>query len=255
MKKLLLFLCLFFLFAPIANAANSFEVEQTNFFLQASAGKELAETVILRNLTDQPITISVKWEGYSESSHTIDFAKLSTSELEIQPRGVANLQVVLTLPENLKSGDYYGQLNLLTNGSVETVNFTIRVLGELSEQIETTVYSSAKGLNLILENRGNVTTLVDTKVSLTNFFGHEVGSQTINQFGLKALEKVEKQIVTDQLLPGPYQIKIESVFGTEKTPQTKLEKIWLEPYFFWAGVFLLPILFMGSLILIRRKNV
>lgn len=241
-----------------ALAADSYVLDQDKFFLQTSADKESTEIVIVKNTTDQPINLSLVWKGYDPSlNHSLDFAKVQTNFIELQPFASGNVSVVFNAPESLKPGDYYGGLEISNGSATKTANFTLRNLGELKESLQiSSIETDGNNLIISLNNNGNVTTSVGGKVIVTNFFGAEVLNKKIDQFEIKALDSGQLNYVINTKIPGPYQVRVESSFGQKENNHTQTASIWLYPYLFWGIIILiLTIVIVAIVVLLNRKHV
>ncbi len=236
MKILLLISLSFFLLLAtpkVIFASESIKFDQENFFLQTSGQKEVAETVVIKNQTEQPLTVNLSWEQYPQSQHSLDFASLSTKELDLQPFSVGAVEVSMTIPKTLQSGDYYANLVAKTGSETKKSAFTLRFLGTLTQNValKSTLYNNGN-LNLIFTNQGNITSPVEGKIVTTNFFGQVVYSQKITTFDIKASETMTKTFETSNLFPGPYQTKIELLTGEKKVNQSSVSSFWVNPMLF-----------------------
>lgn len=229
-------------------AEEIFSLDQSNFFLYTSFDKELSETVVIKNLSDQAISVFLSWAPYEASlQHTIDFAQLQNSTVELQPFGVGTAELRFASPENLKPGDYYGSLLATTKGVVKKADFTLRFLGELTENVtlKSVAYADTS-LTLSLENQGNITTSVKGKVVVTDFFGRIAAENSFPQTELKAEEKIDKTIDLPTILPGPYQAKVELVSGQKDFNQSRVYSFWAELEFFSLGTIFLIVVLVGA---------
>lgn len=239
-------------------AAENFTLDQDNFFLQTSSGKQISETIVIKNTSDQVLSLKLTWQPSQHSSaHAIDFAQVLPETLEIQPFAIGTAELRFSSPANLKPGDYYGQLKVSTDKENSTASFTLRYLGELTEKLE---FKGAKfELNMVflsLENLGNITTAVKGKILVTNFWGIEVAKIEIGQKDVRAGESLTIESVIPDLFPGHYQAQVSLETGAKEVTQSKI-------YSFWSGLGMIIVGTVGTLLLIctflfwlffRKKN-
>lgn len=237
----------------------TFSLDEENFHLQTSAGKPLRELVSVKNLSSEILVLKLNWRPSSLTQHSIDFASVSPSNLEIQPFGIGTVETFFETPENLKPGDYYGRLEIKNAGEERQIEFRLRLLGELKEEVELKEFDLNKeNFHLKFENNGNISSLVKSQLTITDFFGRKLLSQNIDQFEIKAQDNNTISLAANLKVPGPYQAKIVTTFGTKETPQSALRSFWVKPNFFWAGIVFLTILLSGSIfyrLFLRQRNV
>ena len=241
---------------PTLAQSKSFKLDQTKFLLQTSANKELTESLIIKNLSDQVIEVNFAWEGYEfTSEHSIDFAQISPQKLTLQPFAIGSTEIMFKTPANLKPGDYYGRVLASVNNEKVEAKFTLRYLGELKESLE--LKSSevlGKTIKLTLKNNGNVSTNASGKLTLTNFFGQNSSNKNIEHFEIKAKEEIIISHVVNTI-PGPYQANLSLIFGDKKTQLTKVQPVWIQPIYFWTGSsFLVLIIIFGVFSLARFRR-
>lgn len=259
MKKFLLaitFNLLFLFFPSIVFASTSFTLDQDNFLLQTSLEKPITETLIVKNLTDQKLDLTAEWNGYSNSiEHSIDFATIAQTKLTIEPFAITSLTVGFTPPKNLVSGDYYGFLKLKSPTETKTADFTLRILGKLSESVESNNVSlSGNNLTVYFKNTGNITSTIKGNLTISNFFGQEILNKNIDPFSLKASASGTKDFVLDTNIPGPYQVKVETSFGKKATTQTNVSTVWYLNLWLITMFFLIVIELSIVFILFKRRH-
>jgi hypothetical protein len=265
-KKLTFFLfsLIFLLSANGASANSGFELAPKNFFLQAYPGKTIREVVTLKNLEATPKTVSLTWQGYqltgSESTsdvdrnnHSINFARLSTKKLELQPQSTAAVEIEFAVPKDIQPADYYGSL-LAASESLQTqADFTVRVLGKVEEKIAVTGFS-VKGDDIILKiaNHGNQTTSFQANLKIQDLLGRAKDLEPIKD-SLKAAEAKTFQVKHSSGLPGPYQAKISLDFGTSGQ-RVAFYSFWIRPevfLIFGAIILIAAFIFLSKL---RRRK-
>ena len=264
MKKLTFFLfSLIFLFlARSAFADGGFNLEPKNFFLQASPGKTIREVVTLKNLDPTPKTVTLTWQGYTLpkggftnevglKSHSIDFALLSASSLEIQPFGARTLELEFAVPKDKTPADYYGTLLAKAESSQEQSEFTVRVLGIIEEKIDVIGFSDNGNISTIkIANGGNQTTDVQIDTKIQGFFG-KTNTLEPAKTSLKAAEVKTLQMKHKALWPGTYQAKISLDFGSS-SQKVVFHSFWIRPEVFL--IFGAIILIAALIFLFRRRN-
>ena len=243
---------------PVLASPNSFEVPTKQYLLKTSIEKELQETVVVKNLLDEKQTLRLNWSVNSKvPTRYADFGTPSQTTFEIQPFSLASVPIKFVSPSTFKPGDYYAILNIVSEKTKEKipVDFTIRYLGQLTEEIEqTSVSLTGNKLLITLENKGNITTKVSGKVKVSNFFGKVIMSKNIDQFDLKASEKSQKSFVLNSKFPGKYTVETSLVFGEKETTQTSLRNVWFNKILFWS-VFVLLVIFFLFIVLYFIKGV
>ncbi len=262
MKNLLLYISGIIVFLILPNPAlgsSAFELDQNNFLLQLPTNRQLTENLIVKNLSSEKLSVKLTWESPDNISpvHAIDFAKIQNPELQIEPYGIGSTEIDFIRPENLKAGDYYGQVKLAGASQTQTASFTLRLLGQLKESIRIDEVNYSKNqVNIMLQNSGNITTVVAGKLEVTNIFNQKVLDKNIDQFKVKASESIENSFRISSILPGPYQVKIAYEFGDKKTLVTKLQTFWVFNYLLLIPlVFVVTSVLLASRLAIRKKNV
>jgi len=265
-KKLTFFLfSLIFLFlARSAFADGGFNLEPKNFFLQASPGKTIREVVTLKNLDPTPKTVTLTWQGYTLpkggftnevglKSHSIDFALLSASSLEIQPFGARTLELEFAVPKDKTPADYYGTLLAKAESSQEQSEFTVRVLGIIEEKIDVIGFSDNGNISTIkIANHGNQTTSFQANLKIQDLLGRAKDLEPIKD-SLKAAEAKTFQVKHSSGLPGPYQAKISLDFGTSGQ-RVAFYSFWIRPevfLIFGAIILIAAFIFLSKL---RRRK-
>lgn len=258
MKKILLAIVTTFLFArsvTFTSAADSFYLEQKNLFLQTSLEKPVTETLIIKNLTDQKLTLFTNWQGYEKAlNHSIDFAIVNPTTLNIEPFSIGNLDLQFSHPLTLKPGDYYGSLRVFDEKNSQVANFTLRLLGKLDESVEiSNMLLSGDRLTFDIKNTGNITAKVAGNLTVTNFFGQVIMYNKIDQFDLKSFDSSQNSFVFNNHIPGPYQVKVETFFGSKDTNQTNIYSLWYFNY--WVMIIMIGlVLTLISLIIYLKKR-
>lgn len=241
MKKILSLLLLFFLLLlcfPVsifATETKNFSIDQKEFFINTSNQKQISEIVLLKNISAQEIKLTATWEKESiKTDRTIDFATIEGTNLTLQPYSTANIGIKFSVPQNIKSGDYYGNLSIKERNQIQKIPFTIRVLGQLSEKItiRETKFDKDKLLIRVL-NEGNITTQVKGIVSLSNQFNSR--SYNLASKKLKVGEDSTYIISTPLKIPGFYKASVNLRFGTKDYPVSSFSDFWVNPIFFWIS--------------------
>ena len=239
----------------LAESAN-FELDQTNFLLQTSTAKDVTETLLVKNLTDKPITVELNWTtGQLDSQRSLDFAKIQNPQLSIEPYSVGSSEILFTIPESLQPGDYYGGVFVNDGETSQAASITLRLLGQLKESVILKDFQvSGNKLQVSFENQGNISTDVSGKIKVTNPFNQKILEAEITQFSLKASSTDTKEFVISSKIPGPHQAKIEYFFGAKAVNQTKLESFW-QGNLSLVIILITVLISLLSIIFLRRKSV
>jgi hypothetical protein len=154
-----------------------------------------------------------------------------------------------SIPKEISSGDYYGDLVLSSGTEVGKIPFTIRVLGKLEEKVVLEqVTKDGSALKLKVANRGNRTSKVSAKLKINDLLGtvDQPQTQTLN---LKAGEISLLSATHKTLLPGIFQTEISLIYGEKDTQNSSLFRFLIWPQFY----ILFVIITLGALILTWRK--
>jgi len=259
MKKILtaLFLITVFLVPQKAFAledSRSFQVEQKDFLLQTSSGETISENILV-NVGDGLLKIQLSWQGYAlpkaqtlndtvVGEHSIDFATPDKNLIEIAPQATSVAAVNFKLPAEIKPGDYYGSLVLEASGK-ETVNFTIRVLGTLTEKIALQdIIQKGGQTTLLVANLGNRTTQVSSSVKLSDLLG-DIETVTTEPVNVKAGQIITLVASHKNLLPGFYNGEITLKYAEKPTQTSALFSFWV-----WQEFFLFTLLAIVLLVIV-----
>lgn len=250
MKKLLL-LTVFILYLLSQNdtlaASSNLKIENKDYLLQGSAGINLVEYIVITNSSETVQRIETKWSGYKLSksqvvsdefliNHSIDFANLPQTTIDLGPFDTGSLTIEFNIPSTLKSGDYYGSLELNSATGKEVVDFTIRILGELTEQVQINESKATKDTLIFkVANTGNISSDFSISSALDKFIGADI-KQRIDKQTLKAGETREVSIKFGNLLPGYYQTENKLTYGNKDTEKTSLYSFWVRQEFFIVSV-------------------
>lgn len=262
-KPAALVLALIFLSLATSDTfAADIKLEPGNFFIQAVAGQTIREAVTIRNLSLTSKNLKLAWEGYSFpegeftsredlGNHSINFAAISQTDLELQPFEVRSVELEFKIPKHIESADYYGTLTVRDQDSKVQTEFTIRVLGKIEEKIDITRFLS-KGSSLIIytANNGNQTVDVEANIKIQNLFGQISAQKTIKQ-QLKAAQQRALEVEKPRLLPGYYQAQVSLEYGSGRT-KSSFYSFWIHPEFFLV-VGLLVFIVVLPVILSKRK--
>ena len=240
------------------------KIEPKSFFIQAIPGKTVREVVTLKNSFSAPKNVYLAWQGYQltegkftsetdRADHTINFARLNTKIVELQPQGLGVVEIEFEVPKDTLPADYYGALVAKGEGWQERADFTIRVLGRIEEKVEIAQFS-AKGDAIILKiaNRGNQTTDFRASIKIQDFLGRTKNLGPIKG-GLKAAEIKTIQVKHAATLPGPYQAKIDFEFGSQKQ-EVVFYSFWIHPEIFLIAGAIIVIAVLIFLAKRRKKN-
>jgi hypothetical protein len=265
MKKIIAAVFLILLLTPKdAWALNKvFSVPQGDFFIQTSSGKTITETVLVKSGSSAVVKIRSSWQGYTLTKealvndsflnqHSIDFAVIDQTNFEIQPFGTNVINVNLSVPDQIKSGDYYGVLALTDGQNEEKVNFTLRVLGQVSEKITLEGFQKdSSGFKLKVANEGNITTKLKAKLKVSDFVG-KIDELETGETSVKAGQITTLEASLKQLLPGYYQAEVSLIFGDKLTQTTSVHSFWVWPEFF-LGSLIVAVLVLLVIVVVKKK--
>lgn len=259
MKKylsLLLLIALFFGVGPttFATSQQTIEFSQKEFLL-FSSGKSLQETVTLKNLEGTPKAVYLSWIPYSKTNtktlnqtfqtkHSIDFAELAETKINLQPFESRAISILFQLPDNLESGDYYGLLHASDQQSTLEVPFTIRKLGKLTDSIAARASLNEKNLTIEISNTSNKTTQIEISADINGLLD-DVEKIKFNDTKLLAGEKVSFKSNKLDLLPGYYQARIDIKYSERDLNKVLLISFWVHPEFFVVSVLTLFVSILG----------
>jgi hypothetical protein len=219
--------------------------ESSDFSLKASPAGRVSEVVLLTNLTDSRKTISLAWEGYELeqgnylnplvlTKHSIDFASVSPTTLSLNPQATGTVNISFQIPESTISGDYYGSLVALSEGSEEKVDFTLTVLGKLDEKIEVLATNDdGRKLEVRLVNQGNISIPVKGRVLLHNLFGKKYDLSS-EELLVRAGEIKTISFAHSPLESGLWQEEVTLHYGSKDTAYTTLNSFWINPLLFFV---------------------
>jgi len=254
-------LILFFLATSDAFAAD-IKLEPGNFLIQSTAGQTIREAVTIRNLSPTSKNLKLTWEGYSLpqgefgsreglKQHSINFAALSQTNLELQPFEVTSAEIEFKIPKAASPADYYGALTVLDQDSKAQTDFTIRLLGKIEEKVDITSLSiNNSSLSISIANDGNQTVDIKADIKIQNLFG-QVSAQKTTKQRLKAAQQKNLSLEHENLLPGYYQAKVSLEYGSGRT-KSSFHSFWIHPEFF-LFVGLLVFIVVLRVILAKRK--
>lgn len=227
----------------------------------------MEETLILKNFTDQVVDVRLEWIPYSKSNakvikqdfltkHSIDFAVMPETKITLQPQETKPVTISFTVPKDIISGDYYGSV-LATDGQTQTkADFTLRILGKLTETIEGNSYFDNKRLKIELSNMSNKTTQIEVSASLNSLLGH------VKQMSFDKRELLSGEVVTVQtqeldLLPGYYQAKIDLKYSDKALEKMLIVSFWVHPEVFIVsfGTLVLSIVLFIYFRIAMKRNV
>lgn len=247
-----------------ATTPQTFKVAQTDFLLQTAAGKSLNENINVQNTTGNKQTISVSFEGYKLPAsrvldqsylikHNIDFATLPLQQIDLEAMANVMIPIVLTPPDTYPSGDYYGNL-ILTNGTeTQKVNFIIRILGQLTENVEIKeINNSGNFLTFTVVNSGTIASSFSIESKLS-WFPNQSKILNSSQENIRAGEIQEISLDHGKLLPGFFQTQTSLKYGLKETVRTKLYSFWVNPEFFLVSGLTIVFSFLFYFLFKRRQ--
>jgi len=260
MKKVAAFaLSLIFLFSAASPVfAAEFKLEPEDFLVQATAGQTILETVLIKNLSPTAKNLKLTWEDYSlpESEftsredlekHSISFATISQTNLELQPFSTAPVEIEFKIPKGTAPADYYGRLLVLDQDSKAQTDFTIRLLGKIEEKIDLTrIFTKGSSLIIEIANNGNQTSNLSLTVTIQSLLGQTIQVTPVKQ-QIKAAQHKNLSIEAGDLLPGYYQAKISLEYGSGRT-KSSFYSFWVHPELFLIGgalIFIIVVLLVS----------
>ena len=263
-SSLALILATFFATPAFASTPQTFKLDQTDFLLQTSAGKTLSENIVVQNSTDQKQTLSVSFEGYKLpttqvldhsylTKHNIDFATLPLQQIDMEPLASASIPIILKPLDTFPSGDYYGTLILKSNEETQKVNFTVRILGQIKENLEIKeIKNSGNYLVLKIANTGNISEEFSLKTTINRLLGGDI-SLTSPRATIRSGEIIDVKFDHGQLLPGFFQTQTTLQYGAKATSVTKLYSFWENLELFIVSFFTLVASFLLYFVFRRKK--
>lgn len=263
-STLVLILASLFATPAFASTPQTFRIGQSDFLLQTSAGQTLNENINVQNSTDTKQTLLVSFEGYKLPTdqvlnqsylikHNIDFATLPMNKLDIEAMASGSIPVVLTPPDTYPSGDYYGTLILKNNDETQKVNFTVRILGQLTENVEVKeISNSGDFLTFKVVNSGTISSSFSIESKLSWLTGRY---KTLNsdKETIRSGEILEIKLDHGKLLPGFFQTQTSLKYGLKETVSTKLYSFWVNPEFFLVSGLTIIFSFLLYFVFKRRQ--
>ena len=164
-----------------------------------------------------------------------------------------SIPIVLTPPATYPSGDYYGSLILKNNDNTQKVNFTVRILGQLQENVEIKeTRNSGDFLVFKVVNVGTIASSFSIESKL-NWFPSQGKTLNSNKQTIRSGEIREIKINHGDLYPGFFQSQTTLKYGAKETSITKLFSFWVNPEFFLISLVTIIFSFVLYFVFRRRK--
>ena len=251
--------------SAFATTPQTFKIEQTDFLLQTSSGKTLNENIVVQNSTDTKQPLLISFEGYKLptnqvlgqsflTKHNIDFATLPLQQTDVEAYGSVTIPIVLIPPDTYPSGDYYGSVILKSSAETQKVNFTVRILGQLTESIDIKeIRNSGDFLVFKVVNVGTIASSFSIISKLNWFLGQDKIINS-NKETIRSGEIREIKLNHGKFLPGYYQTQTTLKFGSKETTVTKLFSFWVNLEFFIVSFLTIIVSFTIYFLVKRYKT-
>jgi len=205
-------------------AGNGIKISPVRSELTINPGSSVTLDVFVTNVTSQAATFQLLANdfiaGGDESgnpavilnpnqaapSHGLKQYIAPVSNVTIQPQETKDVKVVISMPDNIAAGGYYGAIRVAPAGSSQQSNknitlsasvaslILVKVPGNIKEQVSIasfdartgdksrSIFTSKKNISGVVrfQNEGNIQEAPFGKIILKDIRGHQIGSYEIN---------------------------------------------------------------------------
>jgi len=316
LRNTILFLCIAVPFTAIAlsgvahaapepapqTAGQALEIAPPVITLKAEPGQRIEAKIDLRDVSSSPLVVTSTIDDFTaggeDGSPKIDVEKKEPSpysiiswvsplpKLNLKPRAIEKLPVVIQVPANAAPGGYYGVVrfsatapNLQDTGvslsaSLGALIF-IRVNGDAEENMELVDFYAEKEnirgwmfeshpIKFVerIKNTGNVYEQPVGSVLIKDMFGKEVASLNVNLDQRNVLPgstrkfttDLDKAAIGDRILFGPYTAELVSKYGAKEQTVSKKITFWVIPWSLIFGALILIGLIIGIIVFVIRRS-
>jgi len=255
--------------APVTNRGLS--ISPLRLFIDGAAGNTVSGTILVGNMTSQPMNIALSVEQFSVADYTYDFqfsqAKenwitLDPTSVTLAPGKTQTIAYHLAVPEHASPGGHYFTIFASTSLDTEreervaTVLY-VTVAGELvrsstvsHESIPTFVFGGDIRFSFDVKNTGNTHYFMYTSGKLSGLSAQPPSSEVAHIFLPQTIRTVTGSI-SAPILPGVYAAS----YGYRTEDGQHINRSALIVYLpLWVWPLLAGIVWIGSVLLKRRKH-
>lgn len=266
--------------SPNNSAGQALEIAPPVLTLTANPGDTVNAQINLRDIANTPLIVTSTVNDFSARGEggepNIDLDSTEPSpysikpwmeplpQLNLKPKEIQKLPVVINVPKDAAPGGYWGVVRFTaTPPDMESTGVSLsaslgslvflRVSGDAKESMEIVeFYTSEPGKDksaglfeqtpidfvLRIKNTGNVHEQPVSQIRVTDMFGREAASVNMNLEGRNVLPgsirkftaPMDKGALGTSTLFGKYSATITTTFGSDKQTLQKTIEFWVVPY-------------------------
>ncbi len=255
------------------NQGQGLEISPPLAELKTDPGKTVQAKIRIRNVTDQTLVVRAEvndftaagedgqpkllLDGIEKSPYSLKEWITTISEVTLKSKEQKPVTITLQVPKGASPGGHYGVVRFTgtppgVDGTGVSLSASIgalilvKVSGNVKEQAKIAeLYTSQNDkkrgffeygpitLSERIENTGNVHVKPSGTIRVTNMFGRETASFSLNEKGGNVLpvsvRKFEQQL-NKRILFGRYKFQADVVYGTENRIISDSTTFWVIPY-------------------------